>query len=313
MDGLLAAADLSWDERRRRLKDGSLRRVAHGVYATTPRPADREAGWRWDLRVAMLACGRDCVGARSAAAAMWGLDGFEAPVPIELNTPVSSRHRQRGVHRVAPLEPIATLGGVDVTGIGQTLIELGAGVTRRRASANDPIPVRPDELVELAVESALRRRLTTEEDLLELLGRCGWYRGGAPMLEEVLERRAFGAPATESYLETRGLQVLRNGGLPPGRRQVAIHDDRGRYIKRVDLLLGTRVVVEFDGRAYHPFEQDHEIWSTLSGEDYLVIAVTYEQVTLRPDYVVRRVAAALRHDVGADGPGSEPRRQAPRQ
>ena len=46
MDGLVAAADLSWDERRGRLKDGSLRRVPHGVYATTPRPADREPGWR---------------------------------------------------------------------------------------------------------------------------------------------------------------------------------------------------------------------------------------------------------------------------
>ncbi len=243
----------------------------------------------------MLGCGggRDCVAARSAAAAMWGLDGFEMPVPIELNTPVSSRHRQRGVHRVAPLEPLATLDGVDVTGIGQTLVELGAGLVRRRASDNDPIPVRPDELVELALESALREPLVTENELLELLAGCGWAKPGASMLAEVLQRRPFGAPPTESYLETRGLQVLRNGRVAPGRRQVPIYSRRGHYIKRVDLLLDGRVIVEFDGQEFHHFESDREIWSALAAAGYTVLMFTYEQVTRFPAAMVRRVVEAL--------------------
>ena len=74
------------------------------------------------------------------------------------------------------------------------------------------------------------------------------------------------APATESYLETRGVQAPRNGGFPAGQRQVAIEDRRGHHIKRVDLLVGERIIVEFDGEAFHNFEGDHEIWSRLSDE-----------------------------------------------
>lgn len=67
----------------------------------------------------------------------------------------------------------------------------------------------------VAVESALRHRLTTEDELLELLASCGPNRAGAKTLEAVLERRPYGAPPTESYLETRGVQVLRNGVCRP--------------------------------------------------------------------------------------------------
>ncbi|MFN0026436.1 MAG: hypothetical protein ACKV2O_04505 [Acidimicrobiales bacterium] len=67
--------------------------------------------------------------------------------------------------------------------------------------------MRADQLVELAVESALRCGDVTEADLLDLLGRCGWRRAGSVMLQEVLERRPYAAPPTGSYKEFRSFEV----------------------------------------------------------------------------------------------------------
>ena len=52
------------------------------------------------------------------------------------------------------------------------------------------------------------------------------------MLVEVLARRSD-QPPTESYLETRVVQVLRDAGLPTFDRQVELADEEG-FIGRVD-------------------------------------------------------------------------------
>jgi hypothetical protein len=117
------------------------------------------------------------------------------------------------------------------------------------------------------------------------------------VLGQVLRRRPCGAPATESYLETRGIQVLRSAGLPTGPRQVEVRDD-GAYVGRVDLLLGERVVVEFDGRAFHDldpatFSGDRRRWTKLEELGYLVAIFTFEDVEHRPDVVAGQVRALL--------------------
>ncbi len=112
------------------------------------------------------------------------------------------------------------------------------------------------------------------------------------MLQAVLERRPFGAPATESYLETRGLQVLRNGGVEPGQRQVEIRDRRGRYLKRVDLLLDGWLIVEFDGEAYHDPHRDKQLRSAFTAAGYRVLPFDFEQVTRFPRSVVQQVTDA---------------------
>ena len=248
--------------------------------------------WRRDLELQVLQWGPGAVVARSSAAALWGLDGFEPPVPRTANVSRTSGLRHQAVRRVAPLEPIATRAGFDVTGVAQTLIELGAGLEPRPGAINDPRRLRPDELVELAVESALHQGLVKESDLLEVLAGCGNRRAGAAVLQAVLGRRPFGAPPTESYLETRGLQVLRNGGVSPGQRQVEIHDRRGRYLKRVDLLLDGWLIVEFDGEAYHDPERDRELRSAFTAAGFLVLPFDFEQVTRFPKLVMQRVTDA---------------------
>lgn len=248
--------------------------------------------WRRDLELQVLLWGPGAVVARSSAAALWGLDGFEPPVPRTANVSRTSGLRHQAVRRVAPLEPIATRAGFDVTGVAQTLIELDAGLEPRPGAINDPRRLRPDELVELAVESALHQGLVKESDLLEVLAGCGNRRAGAAVLQAVLGRRPFGAPPTESYLETRGLQVLRNGGVSTGQRQVEIHDRRGLYLKRVDLLLDGWLIVEFDGEAYHDPERDRELRSAFTAAGFLVLPFDFEQVTRFPKLVMQRVTDA---------------------
>lgn len=297
MAELFRGRDLDRVELRRLVAQGSVERVAREVYrrvmtAVRPPPDPIEA-WQAELALAVLSCRPGLAVSRATAAALWGFDGFEPPTPIDLNAGRTTGHRRAAVHRVRALEPLVTIGELDVTGPGRTLLELGAGLHRRRASANEMLALRPDELVELALESALRNGVVTEEDLFDLLSRCGATRAGSPVLEQVLGRRPFGAPATESYFETRGVQVLRTGGLPAGRRQVVIEDRRGRHIKRVDLLVGERVIVEFDGKAFHNFEGDHEIWSRLSAAGFTLLTFTYAQVTRRPNFVLGQVEQAL--------------------
>ncbi|MFN0026425.1 MAG: hypothetical protein ACKV2O_04450 [Acidimicrobiales bacterium] len=249
--------------------------------------------WCQDLARRLVQWGPGVVVARSSAAALWCLDGFEPPVPITVNTDPRSGLRHAGVRRVTPIEPFETIAGFPVTGIGQTLIELGAGLAARPGARNDPTKLTADELVELAVESALREALTTEADLLDLLARVDGRRRGAAVLQRVLERRPYGAPATESYLETRGVQVLRRAGVGPGCRQVEVRDRRGRYIKRVDLVLADRVIVEFDGNAFHDPEIDHDLWTAFVAAGYQFVPAGFAKVTRHPSKLVAQIRDAL--------------------
>lgn len=318
-DGLVTAREVPLAERRRLLRAGLLQRVAPGVYQRCSDPNETgprallgeldesegaesellarlrraDLGWRRELEIRLLQWGPGLVVARSSAAALWRLDGFEPPVPFAVNAPLKSGIRHPAVRRVRPLEPLATVGGFDVTGVGQTLIELGVGLEPRPGALTDPARLRADELVELAVESALHQGLVGERDLLDLLAVCGHRRAGASLLHDVLQRRPVGAPATESYLETRGIQVLRNADIGPGERQVDVYDRRGRYIKRVDLVLAARVIVEFDGGAFHSPDRDHELWAAFVAAGYGFVPASYRTVTRHPSKLVAQVRDAL--------------------
>jgi hypothetical protein len=135
--------------------------------------------------------------------------------------------------------------------------------------------------------------LTMEADLLDLLATGGRYRKGAAVLQQVLERRPYGAPATGSYLETRGIQVLRRAGIGPAQRQVEVHDRRGRYIKRVDLILAGRVIVEFDGDAFHDPQIDHDLWAAFVAAGYHFVPAGFATVTRHPSKLVAQVRDAL--------------------
>lgn len=108
----------------------------------------------------------------------------------------------------------------------------------------------------------------------------------------------MGAPATESYLETRAVQLLRRFGLPTGQRQVELRDPRGAFIARVDLLLDGLLVVELDGREHHvreaAFERDRARWDRIVAAGYGLVVFTSGHVERQPGFVAETIAAALR-------------------
>jgi hypothetical protein len=296
---------------RRMVSLGEPARAAQrGVYVTGSSPAPEHPVDRWYLgcALALAAAGPTAVLGGETAANLWDLDGFDqfpfsggrasAP-PIIVQLPVASGRRSPNVRRSPLLEPAEHRHGLPVTSIGQTLLDLGYQLDEQRVRRGDRHGgwLSAADRVELATESALRRRLVTEDQLAALMGTASPRRGGWAVLHGVLGRRPLGAPPTESYLETRGIQVLRHAGLPTGERQVEIYDD-GTFVARVDLQLSERVLVEFDGRAFHDRDpddtaRDRRRWTTLTTLGYEVAVFTFEDVEFQPDVVARQVRKLL--------------------
>ncbi len=295
----LEAAGIGRRQRRALVERGQLRPIARGRWrwagADAADATDRER-WLDQVRVELARHGRTAVLARQGAAALRGLDGFEPPVPITVN--VAHGHPTGSARRARPVGEQTTTDGIPTTSIEQTLLELGIGLRPRPgctiAGWDLPTP-RVEQLVELALESALRHGLVDQRSLWNLVGTLPKQRRGRDLLEALLLQRGAGAPATESYLETRGIQVLRDAGLPTGECQVELTDAKGTFVARVDLLLEGRVVIEFDGRATHEqrFEEDRDRRARIVALGYVVLEFTLQQVELQPRHVRTRVAETL--------------------
>ncbi len=269
---------------------GSLMALGGGLYLRGCRHAGEE-GWRQDVAIA---CARrpDAAVCGETAAALRSLDGFAPGAPITLWTEPSGSPG-RGVRRITRLGPVAQISGLPATDIDETLLDLGASLTPRPGCHGATRPLDPVELVELAVEDALRRGLTTVDRLREVVAAANRSRPGRRVLAAVLADRPAGAAPTESYLETRCLQVLRHGGLGDFERQVVLEDHDG-VIGRVDLCRN-RVVLELVGARWHldRFDADHRRYARISAAGYRLLPFTFSDVEHRPDHVTRSTAAAL--------------------
>lgn len=278
--------------RRRALADEVLTKAAPGWYAPGPRPAGIE---RWLLELAaQTARYPDGRLAGEAAAALLGLDGFDPGAPVTVYRPRTSSGRTAGVRRLDALDGVIDIDGLPVCSVDELLLGLGAEVTPRPGCDAAVEPLSEVELVELAVEAALRRELTTIARLTDIVGLARPNRPGRPELRVVLGQRPAGAPPTESYLETRFIQVLRRARLPAFDRQAWVHDADGP-IGRVDFLY-RRVVAELVGRRWHldRFDPDHARYARLAAAGYRVLPFTFDDVERHPRRLVRTVAAALR-------------------
>ena len=149
------------------------------------------------------------------------------------------------------------------------------------------------ELVELAVEAALRLELTTVERLRDICHDAARNRPGRAVLQEVLRIRPEGAAPAESYLETRCVQVLRSGGVADFERQVVLQDSCGP-IGRVDLRLG-HVVIEVVGWVAHhdKLDPDSYRYARLTAAGFYVLPFTFRQIEFDPNHIVNATKAAL--------------------
>lgn len=222
------------------------------------------------------------------AGALWGLDDI-APNTIEVTSNVDLRTKRPGVivHRISskPARDVTQILGIPLTTVHRTIVDLGAVVDI--------------DTVEAAMESALRRKLTTIERLQRKLGELqGPGRRGAGTLRKVLDRRDPGAPSTASGLETDFSQLLRRNRLPQPTRQQVVRDEVG-LVARVDFeYLGCDVVIEVDSREHHlrmqQWEKDLKRRNRLTNCGKRVLHVTYHRMKTDEAGIVREIRSALR-------------------
>lgn len=279
---------MSPDAISRRVKTHAWIRMCEGTYRLAAFPTGMEqlliAGCLW--------AGPDSFVSHRSAAALWRLDG----VALEVAEITDAGHRRSPmpglvVHRADDVRDSdrGRLGPFVVASVARTLIDLGR--------------VLPLEDVEIALDSALRRRLTTIGRLtarLDLSGTRG--RKGAATLARLLAERPAGN-ANESALETRFWRLLRSG-LPLPERQYEIRSD-GRLLARVDFAYpARRLAIEVDGYEFHHgrarWQRDLERRSTLALLGWRVMHVTAADF-VDPDSVISRVGAALKTEVVAVG------------
>lgn len=170
---------------------------------------------------------------------------------------------------------------IPVTSVARTLLDLSAVV--------NPLQV------EVALESALRARLTTIAKLEDVLHRSGRTVAGRALLAALLDRPKT---ATESALEAIVWRELTRGGLPEPVRQHRILDQTGRFVARVDFAYPDALLaIEADGFRFHSsrgdWQRDRNRHNALTRLGWIIYRVTWEDATERPSRMIDEVAALL--------------------
>lgn len=166
---------------------------------------------------------------------------------MELTCPRWRRARHPGliVHESLAFDAIDIVmrDAIPVTTAARTLFDL-AGVCG------------PGTL-DLAIDNALRRRLTTAAELAatrDRLARSG-RKGSRPFGVAVGRRTGV----TESEAERRLLQLMHRQGLAEPVVQHEILDDEGRFVARVDFAYpDLRIAIEYDSYEHHMGTVAHE-------------------------------------------------------
>lgn len=267
----------------RRARSGLWQRMLPDVYRTGPGTSP------WHQWVAALAKWGRGVASHRSAAALLGLDGFP-PDMVEISTP-QRRKPPPGdfhVHHVGALAPDCQLvAGIPTTSATRTLLDV-AGVAEADA-------------VELALEDALRRRLTSLPRLRWVIEREARHRRGVRGLRDLVASCDRAGRVTESGFETRLFQALRRGSLPLPVKQHEIRDGRGKLQGRADFAYpGSRLALEAVSYRWHSgraaWAHDQTRANNIAAAGWRTLAIVWEQLRDRPDEVVEQVRHALRDD-----------------
>jgi very-short-patch-repair endonuclease len=280
--GQLAATGISEGRVRGLIRSGVIERADRGLFVIAGATGDR----RQALWLALLRSGGGSFLYRRSAAALWGLDGVDdqggdaIADEIEVAVPGSMHPRRGAVPRLTSIRPgdLSVVEGFPVTSVARTLVDLG--------SAADLA------VVERALESGLRKRLTTLRSLDEITRHV--RSEGARRLRSVLDLRPAQAPCTESDAETLFVLIVRSSGLPEPRRQYPVILRGRRY--RLDFAWPpVRLAAEIDGTAVHgpdALEADLLRQNQILLDGWLVLRFTWHGVARDTTTVKRDLAAA---------------------
>lgn len=262
----------------RACRAGELRRLRRNAYVLGSVWQAADTDERERLRIRAILLGRPTSAASHfSALALHGLPVWPARAQVEVVAPVKRMWVTRQL-RVRPLEP----GCVTVTVDGTPTVTVAAAL-RQVVAEHEPWAVVP-------LDAALHRGDVTALGLVEGVG------DGERALMQDAVRRAD--PACESVGETRTRVLLQDLGHRV-QSQVDIWDRRGELVGRVDFLVGSRVIVEFDGaKKYGGAEGRDALVAEKAREDalralgYVVVRLTWADLD-RPDVVGAKLRAAM--------------------
>lgn len=266
-------------------RDGVLDSVARGVMRVVGMPAT----WEQAMCGAILGAGAGAVASHRAAARLHELEGFDEASP-ELTIP----HGRHGVtlgarlHHSTDISGARTvrLKGMRATDATRTLVDLGSVVD--------------DETLEIALDDALRRRLTTVDRLGVALGR--WRRpgrSGAPELCALLRRREGEVGIPDTGFERRLLRILREAHLPLPVTQHELYDDEGVFVTRFDgAYPAVHLGIEADSERWHMgrarFVGDRTKRARAEALGWHVLAFTDHHVRRERGFVADMVGRSLK-------------------
>ena len=157
----------------------------------------------------------------------------------------------------------------------------------------------------VVADSALHQRLTSKQELRDVLAACRRW-PGASRAAQVVE---FADRLAESPLESLARLVFRDLGLPAPELQVEIRDADGQFIGRVDFLWRQfRTIAEVDGalkyddrgRARAQLRRD----KLLRAADYEVEHFTWRDIVHEQNEVGKSLWSAFRLGSHRGTPGS---------
>ncbi|HVV35919.1 MAG TPA: DUF559 domain-containing protein [Acidimicrobiales bacterium] len=262
--------------------------LQRGVYLLSPGPAT----WRQVARAAQLAGGDVVALDAGSALTWWGVDGPEDDrVELVVAGPAGGP-APRGVVIHHPSRPISVRvrDGVRVVAIEDALLGFAASSRNRRQ-------------VEVAVESALLSRRTTERKIWQTIGRNS-RRGvrGVALLRFVMDHRPNGKPS-RSVLELELVDLIRASDLPLPQRNVEVVDGNGER-REIDLCyLAQKGAIEADSRRWHSTASqqasDRRRQAALEAVGFAFVRVTWTDIFERPEWVIDQIRELLLRVVAA--------------
>jgi very-short-patch-repair endonuclease len=259
------------------LRSSAWRRLFPDVYACASLPIDHARRARAAARLALPG---GVVSGRSAGV-LWGVPiaGPDDDVEFTL-APDRRAGTMRGVRvtrRTLPADEVTRRGGVRVTTVGRTALDLAR--------------IQPLEEAVVALDQFLRAGLVTLDQL-----RASAAAAGGPGCRHIRRAADLADGLAESPQETRVRLLLRGSRLPRPTAQYTVRGSDGRFLARVDFAWpDARVAVEYEGTWHGQTQQvgrDRRRLNELTAAGWTVVFVTAADLR-DPVLVVARIAAAL--------------------
>jgi very-short-patch-repair endonuclease len=230
--------------------------------------------WLAQLEAAQLWLGADCLFSHRTAAALIELDGV-SPGWIEVVVPSGVKARGVATHRLRRNDRPRSMWvrGFRTTNVERTLLDLFSVMPRRGA--------------ELALEDALRRRLTTLDRLWDLYREVGGPgRNGSGGLRKSILIRDHRDGSLASRMEASLIRILRSLPGPPAAAQHEVRIGTDRFFidfAYPDVQLG----IEAHSLRWH---MGRERWQRdlvrdrkLKGVGWTVLYYSWDDIHLRSD------------------------------